>query len=130
MRGDALKVLLFAFAYALAFRAVRAAPSEDAVEALPGLDGNLVSKLYSGYLTPQTNGLTDHVHYMLVESENSPETDPLVLWVQGGPGASSLMGAFQELGPYVVATNTTLVKNDFAWSSVANLLFLGQCLLA
>lgn len=122
-RGTGARVLALALfsAALLAGSVVRAAPEEDLVSSLPGLDGNLVSKMYSGYMRPST---TDFVHYMLVESESSPETAPLVLWVQGGPGASSLMGAFQELGPYIIATNTTLVKNEFAWSTVANILFL------
>lgn len=100
----------------------QAAPGQDLVMHLPGVQGEQYDvTLYSGFLdaTP-----TDKVHYMFVESENDPSTDPVVLWLQGGPGASSLMGAFQEFGPFIVSGPTSLVRNEFAWSKAANLLFL------
>lgn len=36
-----------------------------------------------------------------------PETAPVVLWLQGGPGGSSMFGLFVEHGPYVVTKNLT-----------------------
>ena len=41
-----------------------------------------------------------HEHYFLVESEGDPLKDPLVIWTNGGPGASSMFGLFVELGPF------------------------------
>ena len=65
-----------------------------------------------------------HVHYMLAESAGEPSKDPLVLWLNGGPGSSSLIGFFQELGPVVVASKDSLVVNPYAWNLFANVLFL------
>jgi hypothetical protein len=68
-----------------------------------------------------------------VESERDPETDPVVLWVQGGPGGSSLDGMFTEMGPFTLdldsLDNTTagvpkLYKNQFAWTNIAS---MGAC---
>lgn len=52
------------------------------------------------------------LHYWLVESERRPEADPLVLWLNGGPGASSLLGLFTELGPLRTNDDSTLHPVD------------------
>jgi len=64
--------------------------------------------------------------YTLVESTSSPESDPLVLWLNGGPGCSSMGGGLMsELGPfYPTPTGEHLIQNDYAWNRVANMLFL------
>lgn len=61
--------------------------------------------------------------YYLVESASEK---PLLLWLNGGPGCSSLgYGAMQELGPFrVTEDNRTLSRNMHAWNSVANMIFL------
>ena len=37
--------------------------------------------------------------YYFVESERSPASDPVVLWLNGGPGCSSFDGFLFEHGP-------------------------------
>ncbi|GIY95801.1 lysosomal protective protein [Caerostris extrusa] len=94
----------------------------DEVKELPGLNFPLNYKHYSGYLNA-TEGR--HLHYWFVESQRSPSTDPVVLWLNGGPGCSSLEGFLGELGPlHVSADGKSLYNNTYSWNRVANVLFL------
>ncbi|GAB9474564.1 Serine protease family s10 [Globisporangium polare] len=80
------------------------------------------ARLYSGYL-PLRNG--GEAFYFLAESqsEETPEKDPVLLWLNGGPGASSLAGCFTENGPLLVNDDGQGVRvNDFAWNKNAHLL--------
>lgn len=102
---------------------VLCAPQEDLVESIPDFDYN-ASKIYSGYLSIE-NQPGKNLHYLLVESQGNPETDPLVLWLNGGPGCSSLLGFITELGPLNMAPNSkTAVKNEFTWNRIANIVYL------
>ena len=57
-----------------------------------------------------------------------PKNAPLAIWLNGGPGCSSLMGMLREVGPYIVGNDykqgDLLTKNDYAWSNAAHMLFL------
>jgi cathepsin A (carboxypeptidase C)/serine carboxypeptidase-like clade 2 len=77
---------------------------------------------YSGHLQLKSNG--QKMFYWFVESENDPKTDPVVLWLNGGPGCSSLGGLFTELGPFVVEGDMSVKRNVYAWNRRANMIFL------
>src|SRR5262245_26446908 len=72
--------------------------------------------MYSGYLNiPNTQ---KYYHYLFVPSTGDATTDPVVLWLNGGPGCSSLDGFFYEHGPYKFGPgleNITLVNNPNAY---------------
>jgi carboxypeptidase C (cathepsin A) len=68
-----------------------------------------------------------HYHYWFVESENEPGKDPIVLWLNGGPGCSSLDGFLYEHGPFRMNDTTsppTLYKFDYSWAKQANMIYL------
>jgi len=78
---------------------------------------NVTSHSYSGYLNVTgADGVnkTKHLHYVFIESLNSPADDPVVVWFNGGPGCSSMLGFFSENGPFKIDDNSTvgLEPND------------------
>ncbi|XP_017334981.1 lysosomal protective protein [Ictalurus punctatus] len=101
---------------------VLGAPAEDEIKSLPGLSKQPGFKQYSGYLTVAGN---KHLHYWFVESQKDPEKSPLVLWLNGGPGCSSLDGLLTEHGPFLIQDDgTTLQYNPYSWNMIANVLYL------
>jgi carboxypeptidase C (cathepsin A) len=60
---------------------------------------------------------------MFVESEDKPESDPVLIWFNGGPGCSSLLGFFQENGPVIVDGEEPRL-NPEPWNKRANVLYL------
>ncbi|KAJ0533281.1 putative carboxypeptidase D [Helianthus annuus] len=96
----------------------------DKILALPGQPEGVNLNQYSGYVTVNPNA-GRALFYYFVESPTDSSTKPLVLWLNGGPGCSSMMGAMTELGPFRINSDgKTLFMNDYAWSNVANMLFL------
>lgn len=77
---------------ALLVAAALAAPEQDLVPSLKGFyDYSNEFKMYSGYLQLQADPLINS-HYLFITSKDKPETDDVVLWLNGGPGCSSLLG--------------------------------------
>lgn len=60
------------------------------------------------------------------ESRNDPKNDPVILWLNGGPGCSSLTGLFLELGPSSIDKNLKLHSNPYSWNANASVIFLDQ----
>lgn len=80
-------------------------------------------KMYSGYLN-LSNPLKK-LHYLFLESQNDPKNDPVLLWLNGGPGCSSLLGWAQEHGPAVFKELSTEWEiNDYSWNKKANVIYL------
>ncbi|KAF0687151.1 Aste57867_21122 [Aphanomyces stellatus] len=78
----------------------------------------------SGYIQ-LGNSSTKYFHWYF-ESRSDPTNDPLVLWVNGGPGASSMIGLLSENGPCSVQLDLSLEYNPHAWNSHANVIWLDQ----
>lgn len=81
-------------------------------------------KQYSGYLDDDEND--KHLFYWFFESRNDPKKDPVLLWLNGGPGCSSLTGLFMELGPSSVTKDIKLKYNPSSWNANASVIFLDQ----
>ncbi|KAL3651656.1 hypothetical protein CASFOL_004658 [Castilleja foliolosa] len=97
---------------------------KDKIRILPG-QPNVTFNQYGGYVTVDRKA-GRALFYYFAEAQHSAQTLPLVLWLNGGPGCSSLAyGAMQELGPFRVKSDgKTLFLNEYAWNQDANVLFL------
>ncbi|KAJ3060470.1 hypothetical protein HDU98_003560 [Podochytrium sp. JEL0797] len=129
MHSTALVALLFALAApayaqtdATQFSCLTSAPvittstSDYAVTNLPQETDSLANSLrgqYAGYLPtiPRTHKICSF---------------DLVIWLNGGPGCSSLFGSFEETGPFTMTETGSLVKNPNSWHHQANLLYIEQ----
>ena len=76
------------FALSCLAAAAMAARKEDKMANLPDAP-EWQSDMYSGYLYVNDS---KKLHYTFAESLDKPETDPIVIWFNGGPGCSSMLG--------------------------------------
>eukprot|EP01059_Diplonema_ambulator_P026376 TRINITY_DN43659_c0_g1_i1.p1 TRINITY_DN43659_c0_g1~~TRINITY_DN43659_c0_g1_i1.p1 ORF type:complete len:512 (+),score=130.49 TRINITY_DN43659_c0_g1_i1:35-1537(+) len=120
----------------LAGALAQAPPTRVKVASLPGMTGPLPSTMWSGFVdggAPPSGKGNMYFHYVAFESETDPANAPTVFWYNGGPGASSLFGLFQELGPLYLNEDSkktpafnqtgipTPLPNPFGWSKKFNL---------
>nr|GMC71727.1 serine carboxypeptidase-like 45 [Ipomoea batatas] len=97
-------------------------PHPDKIIELPG-QPEVGFQQFSGYVTVDKKEERS-LFYYFVEAQVDPASKPLVLWLNGGPGCSSLgVGAFSENGPFR-PSGQFLVKNAHSWNLEANMLYL------
>lgn len=82
------------------------------------------AQYYTGYL--DVKDLKKHFFYWFFESRNDPQNDPIILWLNGGPGCSSSTGLFFELGPSSINATLQPEFNPYSWNSNASVIFLDQ----
>jgi cathepsin A (carboxypeptidase C) len=85
----------------------------------------------TGLITIEKGALgEDDMFYWAFESRSNPDSDPLVMWLTGGPGCASEVALFYENGPYQfpadISKTTPLGQNPESWNNKANLLFVDQ----
>lgn len=69
---------------------------------------------YSGFFTVDER-LNSNLFFWYIEAENHKANDPWIVWLQGGPGVTSLAGLFDEIGPFIY-TNGQLKARKWTWS--------------
>jgi|Transcript_50370 cathepsin A (carboxypeptidase C) len=82
-------------------------------------------KQYSGYI-PIEGTLNTKYFFWFFESRSNPSTDPVVMWLTGGPGCSSQLALLAENGPCKVNKDGTTAKNQYSWNSKANVVWVDQ----
>lgn len=98
----------------------------DAISQVPDGKGGAIPlgvTTFGGFVTVDAkNG--GALYYWFVPSQNNPATDPIILWLQGGPGCSSLFGAFVENGPLKIDAQGNVSPNPYSWNQKANLIYI------
>jgi len=121
-----LRALVVSLLTVLRTTSVKAAPEADRVLKLP-LFGPPPTPQYSGYLDgsdgcdTSVNGAFCKIHYWFSASERTDDNVPVVLWLNGGPGSSSILGYLQENGPLLINATGGLMENPWSWTKVAHL---------
>lgn len=64
--------------------------------------------------------------FWLWKPENDVGHDDVVIWLNGGPGCSSLEGLFQENGPIQLPMGETdkVVKNPYSWTNLSYVVYI------
>ncbi|OLN87696.1 Carboxypeptidase S1 [Colletotrichum chlorophyti] len=80
---------------------------------------------YSGYFDVGTD---QHMFFWFFEARNNSRDAPLALWLNGGPGCSSMLGLFRENGPctFGKGNSTEPTLNPHSWNNFANMLYVDQ----
>ncbi|CAN6584561.1 unnamed protein product [Malus baccata var. baccata] len=122
-RGSIVVVVAAVFATVIqAFSTAHSLQEADKIARLPG-QPQVNFQQYAGYVTVDEKQERS-LFYYFVEAQTDPASKSLVLWLNGGPGCSSVgVGAFNENGPFQ-PSGDILLKNDFSWNREANMLYL------
>ncbi|RIA97852.1 serine carboxypeptidase [Glomus cerebriforme] len=125
MRCD-LKVLALGIGLILSavYRVTEAVdPSDYFVKTLPGLPDNAGLKTHAGHITieKETNS---NVFFWLIHNRHISDAPKFIIWLNGGPGCSSMDGLFLENGPWRMNEDQTLRLVDSSWDEYANVLYV------
>ncbi|KAL1981391.1 hypothetical protein VTN96DRAFT_2734 [Rasamsonia emersonii] len=94
-------------------------------------------KQYTGYVTlppytlaPVQQNYSINTFFWFVEARTDPGTAPLTIFINGGPGSSSMVGMFQEVGPCEVVeigeNELGTRAREWGWDRSSNILFIDQ----
>ncbi|RMZ91769.1 hypothetical protein DV736_g1021, partial [Chaetothyriales sp. CBS 134916] len=94
-------------------------------------------KQYTGYvslppntLSPTQGNYSINTFFWFIEARQGPEDAPLTVFINGGPGSSSMVGLFQEVGPCQVVEISQrqlgTVARDWGWDRSSNIVFIDQ----
>jgi len=102
------------------------------IHALPGAEplGEEMGAHLGGYVAAESRGRQLQVYTYF--AQHADPAAPLIVWMSGGPGASSLMGLFTELGPFLLngqslpkpprRSDWQVFSNPFGWHTAGSLL--------
>ncbi|XP_064080848.1 probable serine carboxypeptidase CPVL isoform X2 [Macrobrachium nipponense] len=78
---------------------------------------------FSGLLTVNEK-YNSNLFFWFFAAKVRADTAPVLVWLQGGPGGSSLFGLFAEHGPFNVDNKQRLVPRLFPWTQTHNVIYI------
>lgn len=92
---------------------------------------------FSGYVHLPAEALADlgvrnqtyeiNTFFWFFESRKDPANAPLSIWINGGPGSSSMLGLLRENGPcFINSDSNSTYLNEWSWNNEVNMLYLDQ----
>ncbi len=95
--------------------------------AIPDVDFD-IRESYAGLLPiSQKSNETNQLYFWYFPSQNPLAQDEITIWLNGGPGCSSLAGLLQENGPFLWLPGTFKpVRNPYSWVNLTNMVWVEQ----
>ncbi|KAI0017048.1 Alpha/Beta hydrolase protein [Xylariomycetidae sp. FL0641] len=93
---------------------------------IPDVDFD-IGESYAGYLPLANSDDGELFFWFFPTSNSSSEEKEILLWLNGGPGCSSLEGLIQENGPFIWQYGTYKpVPNPWSWNRLTNVVYVEQ----
>ncbi|KAF2070476.1 hypothetical protein CYY_008201 [Polysphondylium violaceum] len=110
--------------YLKPLEAITETPNDYLVASLPGLKD--IFPMYAGLITVNETSGGNIFFWFFPANVTTPTDAPLLVWINGGPGCSSLDGVFLENGPLRVNQDMSISINPYSWHQSANVLYIDQ----
>lgn len=86
-----------------------------------------IPKSWAGSLEVGSGFGNDSLFFWLWEAETNQGKNDLIIWFNGGPACSSLLGLFKIHGPVTFPrTATKPQRNPYSWTRGANIVYVDQ----
>lgn len=86
-----------------------------------------VGESYAGRMSIGAPNSTDRLFFWFFPSKNPAARNEITVWLNGGPGCSSMDGLLQENGPFLWQPGTYSPQpNPFSWTNLTNMVWIDQ----
>jgi carboxypeptidase C (cathepsin A) len=100
--------------------------TSNPIQNLPGFSGGTLPTMFDGYLPVRKNAT--NLFYWFVQANTNANNAPVIIFMNGGPGCSSLVQLFFENGPFTLVSSSSVSPSppSQSWNDFANILYLDQ----
>ncbi|KAK8740372.1 hypothetical protein OTU49_002879 [Cherax quadricarinatus] len=85
--------------------------------------GHRLSHSFSGFFTVNKQ-YNSNLFFWFFSAMTGSADAPVLVWLQGGPGGSSLFGLFAEHGPFSIDASQHIVPRNFSWNRNHNIIYI------